>query len=43
MDPAAAPAPAVPDSPLADAVLARLTDLYAPAADPVRAEGAAAY
>ncbi|CAM5723776.1 3-methyladenine DNA glycosylase AlkD OS=Streptomyces microflavus OX=1919 GN=Smic_06520 PE=4 SV=1 [Streptomyces microflavus] len=43
MDPAAAPAPAVPDSPLADAVLARLTDLYAPAADPVRAGGAAAY
>ncbi|MFI5725178.1 DNA alkylation repair protein [Streptomyces cyaneofuscatus] len=43
MDPAAAPAPAVPDSPLADAVLARLTELYAPAADPVQAEGAAAY
>ncbi|MFH8482931.1 DNA alkylation repair protein [Streptomyces sp. NPDC018055] len=43
MDPAAAPAPAVPDSPLADTVLARLTELYAPAADPVRAEGAAAY
>ncbi|MEW1613817.1 MULTISPECIES: DNA alkylation repair protein [unclassified Streptomyces] len=43
MDPAAAPAPALPDSPLADTVLARLTDLYAPAADPERAEGAAAY
>ncbi|CAM5285438.1 hypothetical protein SCYAM73S_03204 [Streptomyces cyaneofuscatus] len=43
MDPAAAPAPAAPDSPLADTVLARLTELYAPAADPVRAEGAAAY
>ncbi|MFJ9574418.1 DNA alkylation repair protein [Streptomyces bacillaris] len=36
-------APAVPDSPLADTVLARLTEVYAPAADPERAEGAAAY
>ncbi|MFD8943059.1 DNA alkylation repair protein [Streptomyces californicus] len=40
------PAPAVPappGSPLADAVLTRLVAAYAPAADPVRAQGAAAY
>ncbi|MFI1188217.1 DNA alkylation repair protein [Streptomyces californicus] len=40
------PAPAAPDppeSPLADAVLTRLVAAYAPAADPVRARGAAAY
>ncbi|MFJ6319994.1 DNA alkylation repair protein [Streptomyces californicus] len=40
------PAPAVPappGSPLADAVLTRLVAAYAPAADPVRAQVAAAY
>ncbi|WP_374229042.1 DNA alkylation repair protein [Streptomyces sp. DH8] len=42
--PDAAPAaPAPPDSVLADAVLERLVAAYAPAADPARAEGAAAY
>ncbi|MFJ6443459.1 DNA alkylation repair protein [Streptomyces sp. NPDC091649] len=40
---AAADAPAPPDSTLADTVLERLVDAYAPAADPVRAETAAAY
>ncbi|MFB8049003.1 DNA alkylation repair protein [Streptomyces rubiginosohelvolus] len=39
----AADAPAPPASPLADTVLERLVAAYAPAADPVRAEGAAAY
>ncbi|WP_411082415.1 DNA alkylation repair protein [Streptomyces sp. cmx-18-6] len=43
VDPASHPAPAVPESALADTVLARLTAAYAPAADPVRAEAAAAY
>ncbi|PCG83567.1 DNA alkylation repair protein [Streptomyces sp. WZ.A104] len=40
---AARPALVPPDSPLADAVLERLTAAYAPAADPVRAQAAAAY
>ncbi|NEE39676.1 DNA alkylation repair protein, partial [Streptomyces sp. SID7982] len=39
----AADAPAPPVSTLADTVLERLVAAYAPAADPVRAEGAAAY
>ncbi|MFJ9623020.1 DNA alkylation repair protein [Streptomyces sp. NPDC101181] len=43
MTAAARPAPVPPDSPLADTVLERLTAAYAPAADPVRAEAAAAY
>lgn len=43
MTPAARSAPVPPDSALADTVLERLTALYAPAADPVRAERAAAY
>ncbi|WP_246102342.1 DNA alkylation repair protein [Streptomyces piniterrae] len=36
-------APAPPPSALAETILARLTAAYPPAADPVRAEGAAAY
>ncbi|MEV1046333.1 DNA alkylation repair protein [Streptomyces sp. NPDC049916] len=40
---AARSAPVPPDSPLADTVLERLTAVYAPAADPMRAEAAAAY
>ncbi|MFJ5548870.1 DNA alkylation repair protein [Streptomyces sp. NPDC093225] len=40
---AAAPAPTVPASGLADIVLARLTAVYPTAADPVRAASAAAY
>ncbi|MEU1368405.1 DNA alkylation repair protein [Streptomyces sp. NPDC005803] len=39
----AEPAPALPRSVLADTVLERLTLLYPPAADPVRARSAAAY